>query len=317
MMNKRYYFTLILIQVLAFSVFTLQAAIKIEPLPYDSMRNYVGANPRQYIGQQLYVKGLPDNMKELGYSGFVIDYRKDDVILNDRKNVYKVGDGYNSLYTALVGRFFDVVDVITHPQAKNNPDEYGKYSYLKLQAQPEGDIIYYRYDSKASNLSFPFIVIGFYDKQRELLNNQSFVFAKKTLANPLNIKNNLPVKYNMPGMKWKCFSLAIDPEKYQLAVILQNSYSERIIVPYEIIDPNTGDGRKAYTAEEYDTYMKRFGKIKFNSVLENVVKTGMTKEMCRLAWGEPIKTEKNGTTEIWTYPSGLLEFTGDTLKQVK
>lgn len=316
-MNKRFYFAIILIQLLTFGTLTAHAAGVTDALPYDSMRNYVGANPQQYIGQQFYVKGLPDNSKKLGYSGFVINYKKDDVILNDRKNVYKVGDGYNSQYESLVGQYFNVVDVIAHPQAKSNPGEYGKYSYLKLQAQPGGDVVYYRYDSNASNLSFPFIVIGFYDKQRELLANRSFIFAKGALGNPVNAVNGQPVKHNTQGLKWKCFSLAIDPDKYQLSLVLQNSFAERIIVPYDLIDPATGDGRKAYTDEEYNAYLKKFGKINFNNVLENVVKTGMTKQMCRLAWGEPTGTEQNGSTETWTYPAGSLVFKGDRLTQMK
>lgn len=316
-MNKRIYISLIILQSLTFMTFKAKAAIEAHTLPYDSIHNYVGADPQQYIGQQLCVKGLPDNSQKLGYDGFVINYKKDDVILNDRKNVYKVGDGYSTQYDALVGRCFNVVDVIAHPQTKNNPKEYARYSYLKLQDQSIGETVYYRYDSQGSNLSFPFIVIGFYEKRQQQLINKTYIFSQKALGNPVNVNNNQAVKHNAQGMQWKCFGVTLDPQKYLLSLLLQNSYAERIIVPYEIVDPYSDGGQKAYTVEEYNTYLKKFGKINFNNVLNNVVKTGMTKEMCRLAWGDPLEMTKNGTVETWNYSSGTLVFRANVLSRIQ
>jgi len=299
------------------AVITISSVIVAQTsLPYDSLKNFVGDQPRQYIGQELYVKGLPANSKELGYAGFVIDYRKDDVILNDRKNVYQVGEGYNSRYDALVGQYFRVIDVMPHPMAKENPSEYGYYYYLKLQQQPAGNTLYYRYDSR-SGYSFPFIVIGFYDKQRALLFGKEFIFTQNALAGIKDVRTGQPIK-NTSVQKWKCFRMSIDPEKYQLSLVLQNNRGERILIPYDLVDPHTKDGRKAYTVDEADKYRKEFGKANFDRILENVVRPGMTKQMCRLSWGEPMDIQQGpGNTETWNYAAGTLVFKGDRLNQVK
>ena len=285
-------------------------------LPYDSLRNFVGDSPQQYIGQELYVKGLPDNSKELGYSGFIIDYKKDDIILNDRKNVYEVGEGYNSEYDALVGQYFKVAGVMPHPMAKEDSSEYGRYYYLKLQRQPQGNTVYYRYDSR-SGFSFPFIVIGFYDKQRALMFGKEFIFTEDALAGVKDLKTGQSVK-NTSVQKWKCFRMSIDPEKYQLSLVMQNSRGERILIPYDLVDPHTKDGRKAYTIEEAEQYRRKFGKANFDRILENLVRPGMTKEMCRLSWGEPMNIEQgSGNTETWNYAAGILIFKGEKLSQIK
>lgn len=308
--------SILLTSYILFSFFIKLTAAQATPLPYDSLRNFAGDQPRQYIGQELYVKGLPDNTKDLGYGGFVIDYRKDDVILNDRKNVYQVGDGYNSKYDALVGQYFQVTDVIPHPMAKENAAEYGHFYYLKLQSRSDNKTVYYRYDSR-NGYSFPFIVIGFYDKQREMLFGKEFIFTENALAGVKDIKTDKPVK-NTSVQKWKCFRLSIDPQKYQLSLVMQNNKNERILIPYDIIDPHSKDGRKAYTVEEAEKYRREFGKANFDRILENLVRPGMTKKMCRLSWGEPTGSTKNpNNSETWNYPAGTLFFKGDKLTQIK
>ncbi len=314
-MMKKSILIIILLAITTVS-FVKAAGVDTNAIPYDSLKNFVGDQPQQYIGQELYVKGLPDNTQELGYSGFVLDYKKDDVILNDKKNVYQVGDGYNSRYDTLVGKYFKVVDVIPHPLAKENMAEYGHYFYLRLKSQTDKNDIYYRYDSR-NGYSFPFIVIGFYDKHRALLFGKEFIFTENALNGVEDLKTGKPIK-NTSVQKWKCFRMSIDPEKYQLSLVMQNSRGERILIPYDLVDPLNKDERKAYTVEEADTYRKKFGKNNFDRVLENMVRTGMTKEMCRLSWGEPTQiTKEANNTEIWDYPAGLLTFKGDKLTQTK
>ena len=42
----------------------------------------------------------------------------------------------------------------------------------------------------------------------------------------------------------------------------------------------------SYTQPEADNYRKRFGHENFDMILQGKVKIGMTREMCKLSWGE-------------------------------
>ena len=60
-----------------------------------------------------------------------------------------------------------------------------------------------------------------------------------------------------------------------------------------------------FVSKESEKYCKKFGKDKWQIILDEDVKIGMTKEMCELSWGKP--NEINQTilsgkkSEQWVY----------------
>ena len=118
---------------------------------YDSLKNYLGNNVNQYIGQELYLTPLHKDLRKYGYQGFYTS--SDDEYKINGENIYKCcqhGNPIESIYEELAGKYFTVLEVIKHPKDYNN-----KY-FLKLKVKESGDVCYYKYNDMA--YFFPFIV---------------------------------------------------------------------------------------------------------------------------------------------------------------
>lgn len=283
-------------------------------LPYDSLNNFLGKDVKAYVGQELYLKGLEKNLRAYGYSGFILDNRKDDDVLNDEQNIYKANENYNSRYEDLAGKYFNVLDVIGHYKAKVNPDEYGGIFYLKLQELSSGDILYYKYNVN-SEFTFPFIVRGFLEKQRELLTGKEYVITDNVLKMSRNIVTGTALPFTT-GEKWKCTDVTMNNNTNEVSLLMQNSRGIKTAIPYS--DFNSQEGtKKIYTSTEAAELTKKYNENNFRRILQNKIRTGMTKEMTRLSWGEPLAIKKEGKKEEWIYPAGSLTFSGDKIVSTK
>lgn len=276
---------------------------------YDSLSNFVGKDALAYKGQEFYLKGLDKTSRSYGYTGFILDYKKDDDILNDEKNIYKPNENYNSRYEDLAGRYFHVSDVIPHPKA-NTSEDYKNIFYLKLQELSSGDIVYYKYNTK-SDFTFPFVVRGFLEKQKELLAGKEFVIPDNVLKLSRNIMTGSALKFET-GEEWKCVDVTIDNIANEISLLMQNKHGVKTTIPYSYLQVEEGM-KKMYTAAEAATYTKKFNSNNFRRILQNKIRNGMTKEMTRLAWGEPMEIKESGKNEQWIYPAGRLTFSGDKI----
>jgi len=171
--------------------------------PYDSLTNFLGVNVQLYVGQDLYVNGVHEQLRKYGYRGFIKNYKR-DYELNDG-NIYKLDrDEHNSSYDALVGKYFTVLDVIKKPDEENDINN-GKVFFLKLKEKQGGDIMYFVYDT-AYDFNFPFIVVGYMTKLK-----QHYVGKKYTIGDE----------------NWKCIDVAIEETYYKITVVLQNEKGEK------------------------------------------------------------------------------------------
>ena len=217
-------------------------------------------------------------------------------------------DVYSTRYEALAGQYFKVVDVITPPLlddiANNEPD---KKHYIRLKSSISGHEVYYKYYN-GSGLNFPFLVLGFYDKQKELLKGESLIFADGVVDGLKDIRTGKAID-PQKGETWKCYGVSIDENNFQFVAIFQNNKAQRIAAPHSITDRTSGARRRAYSAKEYKEYELEYGKSLFSIILKNRVGKGMTKEMCELAWGKPTEIVKKSTSaEEWIYPNATVEF---------
>ncbi|MBL7086119.1 MAG: hypothetical protein ISS28_03310 [Candidatus Cloacimonetes bacterium] len=289
-------------------------AEQVDNTPYDSTQNFLGKDVYKYIGQELYLKGKHESLRKYGYEGFLIDYTKNSLT---KTNIYKCSDDYSSKYNELVGKYFKVIDVIKNPKAA----EYEFYEYkffLKLKEKSSGDIVYYDYYSVFED-AFPFIVVGFFEKHKKFVVGQEFVFADGVLESKTDIETGKPIK-TITGQKWKCIDLTIEEEYYTLSLVIQNSLDEKTTISNGSVFGKWIKGR-AYTANEANNYRKKFGNEDFDRILQGIVKIGMTKEMCRLSWGEPNSINETITsgkkTEQWVYSDNYLYFDNEILTAIQ
>jgi hypothetical protein len=286
--------------------------------PYDSLQNFLGKDVYKYLNQDLYLIEKSESLRKYGYDKFVIDYQYKGY--RREENTYKCCDSYNSKYEDLKGKYFSVKAIHKHPKAEQSASLYGTKYYLELEEKESKDKVYYEYSTEFKH-SFPFLVVGFYEKQKELLVGNEFVFTDRILkvssGSGIDIVTGKPITIKT-GEKWKCKDLTIEEKYYTLALVLENSLGETTTVSYD----STFDERHfAYTAKEADKYRTKFGTEKFNLILAGKVRIGMTKEMCKLSWGEPndinstISSGRN--SEQWVYDENYLYFDNGILKTIQ
>jgi hypothetical protein len=310
---------------------TVTATSKIESntsVPYDSMINDLGQNLYQYIGQEFYLNQRPESFRKYGYSNFLVDYEKSPY---EKGNVYKSVDGFNSKYESIAGKYFKVIDVIK-PEIQKS--QFGSIEYfLKLEEKSSKDIAFYKYLLRntepieidwAANLGkgipiFPFIVTGYFEKHKNINVGQEYFFSDKTINGLLDISTGKQIIVKT-GEKWTCVDLTIDGKDFVLSIVAKNQNGEKILIPYSSVRGKWSVGR-TYTISQKAKYESQFGAEKFNKILKGDVVIGMTKEMCKLSWGEPKSINETTTagknSEQWVYEQNYLYFDNGTLTAIQ
>lgn len=288
---------------------------QVDNTPYDSTQNFLGKDVYKYIGQELYLKGEVKSLREYSYKHFLLDYTKEGFI--NKENIYKCTDNYTSNYDELAGKYFKVLNVIKHPKVEDNEYLYGKIFFLKLKEKSSGDIIYYEYWCDL-DASFPFIVVGFFQKQKKYLVGKEFIISEGLLKNLCDIETGNPI--TTKGQIWRCIDLTINEKYYSLSLVIQNSLSEKVTISYDSVIGKWGKPR-AYTLIEASNYRKKFGNENFDRILQRKVRIGMSKEMCRLSWGNPENINETITSgekiEQWIYPENYLYFNNGILTAIQ
>jgi len=277
---------------------------------YDSTENFLGQSAMEYKGQELYLKPLSKEARNLGYQGFLIDYT---MILESRSNIYKRnGSTWWSDYSSLAERYFLVVDVL-----KRN--EFDKYFYLKLQDKINKDVFYYKYDPEGN---FPFVVTGYFLKNKVACVGKKFVIRGNWRGNVdtpiVDIKTGKPILGFGIGKIWSVTDLTVEEKYYTLSYIIENEKHEQLTL-------NVSDAKYNTWTFEYNkalAYQKKYGNETWRLILQAKVQTGMTKEACKLSWGEPQDASKGISTagsdiDIWSYSGNTLYFKNGVLFALK
>jgi hypothetical protein len=292
-----------------------QTKEKNENAIYDSTKNFLDKNVNLYLGQELYLKGKADELRKYGYDGFLLDFNGK---VFDKSNVYKCCDGFHSKYSDLEGKYFKVIEILKHPKSESYKSIYGSISYLKLEEKSSKDIVYFKFESRFEH-SFPFIVVGFFEKQKKLLVGKQFVFQDYYLEGSSDIATGAKVPV-ITGQIWKTIDLTIDEQYYKLSLLLENSAGQKITVTLDDILRKSSKGI-VFSKQDFEKYNKKFGKEKFDKILKGKVAIGMTKEMCKLSWGEPDKVNEtissSRNSEQWVYKDNYLYFDNGLLTTIQ
>lgn len=296
---------------------TIQAQKKVQILipdtPYDSLSNFVGNKVAQYIGQELWLKGMTLKQRQLGYANLIKNFNKAED-LNDPKNIYKCCDGYNSKYAELVDKHFLVLLVFKNKTYNKNSNEEEEKTFLKLSEISSGDIVYFQYD-ESSSYTFPFVVMGFLEKQRALLSGQKFVFANNILLDAKDIQTGKTVR-PIAGDIWTCTNIDVDTDSYNISVFSENKNGNKIAVPLDAV-LNQNLPRSAYTEIEAKEMLKKFGPNNYRRILDRKIASNMSKEALRQSWGEPLEIKKTGNTEEWIYSTGTIKWSGNNIIRIQ
>ena len=269
------------------------------PTYYDSTENFV-SNPYMYIGQELYIPGCV--LHDQGFDDFFIDYKKDT--WTDRKNVYKVGSGFNTEYEALAQKYFRVLDVIKYEQSYPG-------TFLKLQEKESKDIIYYGF-SLPKKYFFPFIVVGYFMELRRMKIGNKFVVRgidwSQGIRKMVDVNTGKPPKNFKAGSTWTCVDVTMEDQLCDIVLNLENEIGEQILLPMDDIN-------KAYfvfSLPYSDELKAKFGESDWLRIVSGILWLGMTKEMCEISWGKPDDINSTitsyGTNEQWVYTDNYLYF---------
>ncbi len=234
----------------------------IKKVYYDSLSNFLNGGYHNYIGQNLFLLGKNKELRKYGYEGFVIDRNYKKHGYSDVSNVYKCKEGYNSEYSELAEKYFKVIDVF------KNEDALGvNQGYLQLVESISNDTLYYVYDGMRGEYKFPFIVVGFFEKQKKLLIGKEFVFCDEYLSSTHDILTGKLIT-NEIGQKWKCYDLSITKDYYQLSLLLTNELGEKIAVSLNHVLGEYSKG-KIYYWEVAESIKKNIGQENWINKLQH------------------------------------------------
>ncbi len=282
---------------------------------FDSTKNFLGEYGYLYQGQKLYVKPLNDDLKQFGYSGFILDYKIDKDI---PENIYYPDGNNHTKYDRLFGKYFQIIDIIK-PMTDSANYGMGQDFVFKLINLSNNDTLYFIYQGEFEH-TFPFIVDGYYQKQKKLAIGKKFVFKDELIATAVDLDKGILVD-TKTGEVWTCTDIKIDDAYSSLSVIFQNTKGKKIALP---IEPTVGVQKqwKTYTKAEADKYIKEFGRVAYYNILQGIVTVGINRKMCSMALGLP-KDKKETMVgkikkEVCTYNNGqILTFENGILKTIK
>ena len=273
---------------------------------YDSTQNFLGSKFQLYVGQELYVKGLAESLKQLGYMGFLKDYKKSRF---DNDNIYKPGSTVASKYEDLVGKYFVVLDVIKNAGAYSD-------NFLKLLAKESKDTLYFFYNGNTES-DFPFVVTGFFLKAKQNLVGKKYVIRGLATNERNEMKTGARLTDFKSGSIWTESDITIDEGNNEVAAIFENAKHAKTLI--SLIDL-----KDDFFVLSYDSMIKsgvKPGDLFWQSIADAKTKNGMTKAMCTLSLGTPkdivSKTENGKKIEIWTYDVETLYFNNGLLYAVK
>lgn len=267
---------------------------------YDSLSNFLKGNYNQYIGQTLTIIPSAGEYKKESYSGFIKDpnksrYSKSN-IYSASKKVKSINDG--TPYDDLVDRYFEVIDVV----------KVMGITYLKLQDELNEEIIYFDYKPDYEH-TFPFIIKGYFEKQRNLLINKVY-YARTSKLNHFSHYTQ-----NTTDILGNEFKADIGSEWEIIDVLAQESnLSSKILLKMRGMDSEiyvVKDLMKEYDVVEkelYEPIKNLYDDDIFNKVLRHLYYIGWDTYLVRLSIGNPNKintTYSNGAkSEQWVYGDG-------------
>ena len=261
---------------------------------YDSLENFVGDKVNSLIGQTLYLPRRSESLREYGYENFSDDFP-----------VEKNNDFYD--YDDIADKYYKVENV-----TKTNWEYYKNMYILQLRRVEDSEIFYYQYNAMYKH-QFLFIVTGYYEKLKTILENKKFYIKK--IPDDRNHDYVTGELINLDKKElWTFQDLVIADDYFNLCMVLKNQTGSQILVSYGVVD----NAKYIIPEIQMKNITDLYGDEYIDLIVAEKVRIGMTKEMCRLAWGEPKNINRSASelsnTEQWVYEDQYLYFRGNILE---
>ena len=279
-----------------------ESAVKTDAV-FDGSVNYLGSDPKGYVGEELFLPGLPESLRRYGWSGFC--------------QLLPCGIAVSpEPYDALAGKYLRVEAVEPAPAGVGNSEVF----ILTLTEKGSDLRWYYRYKADSPH-SFPFVAVKYFERQKRALVGRRFV-SRGWNSHVVNgtvhdINTGRDVAFS-PGTMWKCTDVSIEERFFALVMILRNDKGEE--VPFSV--ERVADPVSILSAEEAGRIKRVHGEANYRAILDQKVRIGMSKPQVELSWGKPrdinrTVTRNGGTSEQWVYPDNYVYFDGGKVSAIQ
>ena len=279
---------------------TKTADEKIERIiKYDSLNNFLGKEFSNYIGQDLFLNPKAQVLRKYGYDDFKIDPKGKSY---SSSNVYKKDDSSESNYDELQNKVFEVLDVQDDPTSS-----FSDYAFLKLKFKESDEIVYFRYSKKYSH-SFPFTVMGYYNKMKQLfVQNDVLIrdFKNSSAQNIIDIDTG-EILDIVTDKYYKCIDITMNEKTYSLSLMLKTEQDNKFLFA---LSNRMNNIPRILLKEEAEKYKKNFGDNFWDAILREVIK-----EMTLLSWGKPKSINSSTSGDQWVYSSQYVYFENGILE---
>lgn len=289
-----------------------QAAKKEESLavmPYDSTKNWLGhKNLKSYIGQTLYVNGLPKELRKSGYSNFKTI--KEPKYQFDARYGEPAGEfRFNTKYESLAYKYFVVLDVVPDSSQEESAlfAEFNDW-WFKLQNKDNAeDIVWFKYNGAISD-NFPFVTVSYYNHLKKTMIGKRFVMRYtveddviKSCINDVDFNTGKSIVQTKAD-RWSCIDITIENENCELVAMIKNQKGEVTYFPVDCYFHDKGNepsDNELFEESRYNRLVQKYGVENMELVRKRKIKVGMPKYLLSISWGKPDKINKssNGTEQ--------------------
>lgn len=240
---------------------------------YDANTNYAFI-PKNLVGEKLYLPLMTETTLNRLYNGTRMYNYTDD----SRK--YSFTDLPKGRAQQMEGKTFTVASWC-------NDNEGLTDVYLKLIVPGAQDTVYYKYPTVDKRSEFSFVVMSFFNKEKAQLMNQEFVYrGDKYPRTVIDTKRKTPVTLKR-GDIFQCLDFVIKDGQFQM--LLRNKKGRKFYYP---ADYSIGDRLSFIQSLMPGNLILKY-KITYttayNAILQKELIPGMTIDMAKMSWGEPLK----------------------------
>ncbi|MBP2617976.1 hypothetical protein [Chryseobacterium jejuense] len=277
------------------------------------------------------------------YVGYKVFYKP-----QSKKYKSSSSENYLDILSDSDGKYFTILDITArdryskdreYKKLEDMPSDILKnVAELKVQLKDDktGDSLYWHVNMAISIQNYPFLLVPYFEKAKKDFVGQRLV-AKKTISELIDSKTGKVLNIE-PKEIWFCedlsltetsnqkyltplfyltnrnYSVVLDIDKLRKSFITEVQYDkiqeEKKIAEAEKIKQEKADEQKriAEDKKSKQLYINKYGAKLGSLIADNKVAIGMNREMCRLAWGEPLDinriTMKGYAHEQWVYGFG-------------
>lgn len=303
----------IIIAILTLFPYAAQAQIKFTPAAkpiikeevfhYDSTYNFPGERIKELKGQELYVIPRAENLREFGYRFFYTSYHRTTDPSNNTET-----------YELFAGRTFIVEEIL--PEHPKETYKIKERSILKLRDKESGAEYYYEYRSNFHN-SFPFIIMGYYEKEKSAcLGKQIVLKPGKNWRKGVSWENEPLYDFRTgeevavdPNEPWTVEDLTVEEQYFTLSYVIRNAKGETLTIGISDVNAyKRSSSPCALFLNDTLRYVKEKLPQFYDAIMKSEVMIGMTPTLVRYAWGDPQSITETSSGNMWSCRGNFLYF---------